>query len=123
MIFFCYFQTPHLVNLNEDATLSECLLYYIKEGVTKVGSPDANNPQDIQLVGANILSEHCDFENSHGIVNLVPHPGAICFVNGRKVEHPIALKTGSRVILGKNHVFRFNHPEQVREIAAQEVIF
>ena len=39
------FQTPHLVNLNEDATLSECLLYYIKEGITKVGSPDANNPQ------------------------------------------------------------------------------
>lgn len=24
-------------------------------------------------------------------------------------------KTGSRVILGKNHVFRFTHPEQARE--------
>lgn len=25
-------KTPHLVNLNEDPNLSECLLYYIKEG-------------------------------------------------------------------------------------------
>lgn len=28
---------------------------------------------------------------------------------------PIVLKTGSRVILGKNHVFRFTHPDHVRE--------
>lgn len=25
-------KTPHLVNLNEDPNLSECLLYYIKDG-------------------------------------------------------------------------------------------
>lgn len=28
-------QTPHLVNLNEDPLMSECLLYYIKEGLTR----------------------------------------------------------------------------------------
>ena len=66
------FQTPHLVNLNEDATLSECLLYYIKEGTTRIGSPEANIPQDIQLVGTHIKSEHCVFENSEGIVRLIP---------------------------------------------------
>lgn len=26
-------KSPHLVNLNEDPTLSECLLYYIKDGM------------------------------------------------------------------------------------------
>ena len=41
--------------------------------------------------------------------------GAICFVNGRKVDSAVVLRTGSRGILGKNHVFRFNHPEQARE--------
>lgn len=25
-------KTPHLVNLNEDPNLSECLIYYIKDG-------------------------------------------------------------------------------------------
>ena len=42
---FFLLKTPHLVNLNEDATLSECLLYYIKEGLTRIGSPEANIPQ------------------------------------------------------------------------------
>jgi kinesin family member 1 len=32
---FKFFKTPHLVNLNEDPFMSECLLYYIKEGITK----------------------------------------------------------------------------------------
>lgn len=27
-------KSPHLVNLNEDPTLSECLLYYIKDGIS-----------------------------------------------------------------------------------------
>lgn len=41
-----------------------------------------------------------------------PKPKALVYVNGREVVEPLVLKTGSRVILGKNHVFRFNHPEQ-----------
>ncbi|KAB7504192.1 Kinesin-like protein [Armadillidium nasatum] len=53
--------------------------------------------------------------NHEGIVTLHPAKDALCFVNGREVTEPTILKTGSRVILGKNHVFRFNHPEQARE--------
>lgn len=34
-VFLIFIQTPHLVNLNEDPLMSECLLYYIKEGVTR----------------------------------------------------------------------------------------
>lgn len=30
-------KSPHLVNLNEDPTLSECLLYYIKDGKYSLG--------------------------------------------------------------------------------------
>ena len=33
---YLYFlQKPHLVNLNEDPLMSECLLYYIKDGTTR----------------------------------------------------------------------------------------
>ncbi|XP_060841955.1 kinesin-like protein unc-104 isoform X9 [Rhopalosiphum padi] len=108
-------KTPHLVNLNEDPFMSECLIYYIKEGVTRVGSAESKITQDIRLCGSYIQREHCRFENSNGVVTLIPIKGALCYVNGRELTDPIVLKTGSRVILGKNHVFRFNHPEQVRE--------
>ena len=35
MLFYYCFQRPHLVNLNEDPLMSECLLYYVKDGVTR----------------------------------------------------------------------------------------
>ena len=95
--------------------MSECLLYYIKDGITRVGSTEANIPQDIQLCGPHILNEHCIFENRDGIVLLAPAPQALCYVNGRVIDEPILLRTGNRVILGKHHVFRFNHPGQPRE--------
>lgn len=49
--------TPHLVNLNEDPLMSECLLYYIKEGFTRVGQQDV----DIKLSGHFIKEIHCVF--------------------------------------------------------------
>nr|XP_042903494.1 kinesin-like protein unc-104 isoform X2 [Parasteatoda tepidariorum] len=108
-------KTPHLVNLNEDPLMSECLIYYIKDGITRVGRPDANVPQDIKLTGSHILNEHCMFENFGGIVALKACPNSMCYVNGREVSDEAVLQTGSRVILGKYHVFRFQNPEQARE--------
>ncbi|CAG9832571.1 unnamed protein product [Diabrotica balteata] len=114
--------TPHLVNLNEDPFMSECLIYYIKEGLTRIGSDQANIPQDIQLCGSHIKPEHCVFENKDNRVTLVPLNGALIYVNGREVSDPVQLKTASRVILGKNHVFRFTHPEEVRELREKNMI-
>jgi kinesin family member 1 len=114
-------KTPHLVNLNEDPTLSECLLYYSKDGLTRLGTGEANLPQDIQLNGQHILKEHCIFENRNGVVTLIPAKDATVYCNGRKVTEPEILMTGSRVILGKNHVFRFTHPEQAREKREKQV--
>lgn len=114
-------KTPHLVNLNEDPTLSECLLYYIKDGMTRLGTSEANLPQDIQLSGSHILKEHCIFENRNGVVTLIPAKDAMVYCNGRKVTEPEILTTGSRVILGKNHVFRFTHPEQAREKREKQI--
>jgi kinesin family protein 1 len=112
--------TPHLINLNEDPTLSECLLYYIKDGVTKLGTHEAEIPQDIQLSGDNILQEHCIFDNDNGVVSIVPAQDALVYINGRKIIEPEVLSTGSRVILGKSHVFRFQHPQQARERREQK---
>ncbi|XP_063001570.1 kinesin-like protein KIF1B isoform X4 [Elgaria multicarinata webbii] len=112
-------KTPHLVNLNEDPLMSECLLYYIKDGITRVGQADAERRQDIVLSGAHIKEEHCVFRsernhNGHVIVTLEPCERSETYVNGKRVVQPVQLRSGNRIIMGKNHVFRFNHPEQAR---------
>ncbi|XP_057552045.1 kinesin-like protein KIF1B isoform X5 [Hippopotamus amphibius kiboko] len=112
-------KTPHLVNLNEDPLMSECLLYYIKDGITRVGQADAERRQDIVLSGAHIKEEHCIFRserNNSGdvVVTLEPCERSETYVNGKRVAQPVQLRSGNRIIMGKNHVFRFNHPEQAR---------
>uniref|UniRef100_A0A8C9U2Q6 plus-end-directed kinesin ATPase n=1 Tax=Scleropages formosus TaxID=113540 RepID=A0A8C9U2Q6_SCLFO len=113
-------KTPHLVNLNEDPLMSECLLYYIKDGITRVGREDASSRQDIVLSGHFIKDEHCTFTSTAGAtgevtVILEPCEGAETYVNGKRVTEPTVLRSGNRIILGKSHVFRFNHPEQARQ--------
>uniref|UniRef100_A0A8C1FYW9 plus-end-directed kinesin ATPase n=1 Tax=Cyprinus carpio carpio TaxID=630221 RepID=A0A8C1FYW9_CYPCA len=112
-------KTPHLVNLNEDPLMSECLLYYIKDGITRVGREDASRRQDIVLSGHFIKEEHCTFTSTTGPVGeaviLEPCEGAETYVNGKRVTEPTVLRSGNRIILGKSHVFRFNHPEQARQ--------
>ncbi|XP_045154743.1 kinesin-like protein KIF1B isoform X8 [Echinops telfairi] len=112
-------KTPHLVNLNEDPLMSECLLYYIKDGITRVGQADAERRQDIVLSGAHIKEEHCIFRSERNntgevIVTLEPCERSETYVNGKRVAQPVQLRSGNRIIMGKNHVFRFNHPEQAR---------
>ncbi|MGH0183650.1 UNVERIFIED_CONTAM: hypothetical protein FKN15_012562 [Acipenser sinensis] len=151
--------TPHLVNLNEDPLMSECLLYYIKEGVTRVGQEDV----DIRLSGQFIKEQHCVFTSStkdNGEVEVIlePFEGAETYLNGKQISEPVILKqdsdsgddsdkrsceeswrlistlreklpankvqsivkrcglpsSGNRIVMGKSHVFRFNHPEQAR---------
>lgn len=108
-------KTPHLVNLNEDPLMSECLLYHIKDGVTRVGQENV----DIKLTGQFIKEQHCLFrsittESGEVIVTLEPCEGAETYVNGKQVTESLVLRSGNRIVMGKNHVFRFNHPEQAR---------
>ncbi|PWN54268.1 kinesin-domain-containing protein [Violaceomyces palustris] len=108
---------PHLVNLNEDPLMSECLIYQIKPGNTMVGNLDGESAAQIRLSGSNILPEHCYFESSDGAVMIHAMPESMTMVNGKRVTpgEPRRLRSGYRVILGDFHVFRFNHPEEVRK--------
>uniref|UniRef100_A0A094ZQX8 Kinesin-like protein unc-104 n=1 Tax=Schistosoma haematobium TaxID=6185 RepID=A0A094ZQX8_SCHHA len=107
--------TPHLVNLNEDPAMSECLIYYLKEGKTIVGRLESESRVDIGLSGPFIHNEHCIFYTEGSMVEFEQLNEAECYVNGSLVTKRIQLHTGARVILGKSHVFRFNHPLQSRE--------
>ncbi|KAF8576210.1 kinesin-like protein [Ramaria rubella] len=110
-------KTPHLVNLNEDPLMSECLVYQLRPGRTMVGRLDSEKPAAIRLSGDNILEEHCFFDNVDGKVTLSAQPNSTTFLNGKQltVGEPHKLRSGYRIILGEHHVFRFNDPEAVRK--------
>ncbi|KAF8570712.1 hypothetical protein P879_02381 [Paragonimus westermani] len=107
--------TPHLVNLNEDPAMSECLIYYLKEGKTRVGQLHTDCTVEIGLNGEFILKEHCIFFNNQGVVHFQPCENAECYVNGSLINQRVQLFSGARVILGKSHVFRFNNPTKSKE--------
>ncbi|KAG0010303.1 kinesin-like protein Klp8, partial [Entomortierella chlamydospora] len=111
---------PHLVNLNEDPLMSECLVYQLKPGKTQVGRLESSIPADIRLSGTNILDQHCYFENNNSVVTLYPGNSSMTMVNGLRISKPKRLRSGFRVILGDYHVFRFNHPEEVRKERDQQ---
>ncbi|TFY53427.1 hypothetical protein EVG20_g10118 [Dentipellis fragilis] len=108
---------PHLVNLNEDPLMSECLIYQLRLGRITVGRMDSDKPVQIKLSGDNILEEHCYFENNDGKVTLHAVTDGITFLNGKQISpgQPYKLRSGFRIILGEHHVFRFNNPEEVRK--------
>ncbi|XP_006459796.1 hypothetical protein AGABI2DRAFT_202190 [Agaricus bisporus var. bisporus H97] len=107
---------PHLVNLVHPL-MSECLIYQIKPGKTLVGRLDNEKPAAIRLSGDKILEEHCYFDNIDGKVTLECMPDSITFLNGKQIAagQPHKLRSGFRIIMGDNHVFRFNNPEEVRK--------
>ncbi|KAI8336206.1 hypothetical protein BC941DRAFT_58400 [Chlamydoabsidia padenii] len=121
---------PHLVNLNEDPLMSECLMYQLKLGVTHVGRYDVTDTSGtsssststnstegvstITLGGSNIQDDHCWFDNNNGVVTLHPKNDSLIMVNGMRISEPRELHSGYRIILGNYHIFRFNHPEEVR---------
>jgi kinesin family protein 1 len=124
-------EIPYMINLNEDPLMSECLMYHIKTGKTFVVRLDENTtelpsppPEEttdeekgvIRLSGTNIRDKHCYFENINDTVTLYPGEDCTTMVNGRRISEPKLLKSGYRIILGDNHVFRFNNPgEAMRE--------
>eukprot|EP00276_Gloeochaete_wittrockiana_P018094 CAMPEP_0184337354 /NCGR_PEP_ID=MMETSP1089-20130417/5742_1 /TAXON_ID=38269 ORGANISM="Gloeochaete wittrockiana, Strain SAG46.84" /NCGR_SAMPLE_ID=MMETSP1089 /ASSEMBLY_ACC=CAM_ASM_000445 /LENGTH=1226 /DNA_ID=CAMNT_0026663017 /DNA_START=221 /DNA_END=3901 /DNA_ORIENTATION=- len=110
---------PHLVNLNEDPLMSDCLVYILKSGETKIGKKDAPVEQDIVLSGLNIQKEHCVFENTDGKIFVTPKPGAKMFVNGNTITEKTPVPHGSRVIFGNNHIYRFNDPPEASRIRAE----
>eukprot|EP00108_Taenia_solium_P012138 TsM_000000800 transcript=TsM_000000800 gene=TsM_000000800 len=108
-------KTPNLVNLNEDPTMSECLIYYLKQGTTRLGHLNEGDDLDIGLLGSFIKPHHCNFMLKDSVVTIEPIGGAECYLNGGLISNVTELHSGDRVILGKNHVFRFNNPLTRRE--------
>ncbi|RCH82799.1 kinesin-like protein Klp8, partial [Rhizopus stolonifer] len=110
----------HLINLSEDPLMTECLMYHIKQGSTRVGKSE-NGKADIRLTGQEIMDDHCLFENTKGEdtvaeVTIHPRSHSVTLVNGLRIQEPKVLHHGYRIIFGSglHHLFRFNHPEEAK---------
>ncbi|KAM8781397.1 stAR-related lipid transfer protein 9 isoform 2-T2 [Rhynchonycteris naso] len=103
---------PHLMALEDDVLSTGVVLYYLKEGITKIGRIDSEQEQDIVLQGQWIERDHCTITSTCGVVILRPAQGAHCTVNGREVTASCRLTQGAVITLGKAQKFRFNHPAE-----------
>ncbi|XP_011311127.1 kinesin-like protein KIF13B isoform X5 [Fopius arisanus] len=108
----------YLVNLNDDPSLNELLVYYLKD-VTLVGGRSATTEQDIQLHGLGILPEHCVITIEESGLYMSPLNGARCFVNGSQVVVKTLLQHGDRIVWGNHHFFRVNCPRPATSISSE----
>mmetsp|Transcript_16675 Transcript_16675/g.49035 ORF Transcript_16675/g.49035 Transcript_16675/m.49035 type:complete len:1171 (+) Transcript_16675:59-3571(+) len=110
---------PHLVTIASGLDFG-IHIYTLKEGMTRFGTVNDEQPQDVVLEGAGIEPEHCIIEHAvtmdeetnqlKEVVQL--HPIGDCYVNGEELEDSVELNQGDQVQFGDEHVLRFNHPTQ-----------
>ncbi|KAJ9470166.1 Kinesin-like protein unc-104 [Diplonema papillatum] len=117
---------PALVNLNEDPFMSECLMYYLKEGTTRVGSEVTKNEEEtnenVVLGGATIQPHHCTIEvgvaaeggsPDDDFVKITVEGTAVVLVNGVPITTERLLAPRDRIIVGEDgHVFRLAFPKK-----------
>ena len=78
---------------------------------TKIGRPDAEVQQDIELKGLGIQPEHCVVEVVDPEVFITPLSAACTLVNGKIITERTQLCHGYRVLLGNSHFFRLTCPK------------
>ena len=107
---------PQLVNLNEDHSMSECLVYFLKDGDTLVGRQDSTRTNQVCLQGLGVLNEHCTITNNKRKITVFPEPGAKLHVNGKAVDGPTDLQHGTRIVFGNSIFFRYSDPNELARI-------
>ncbi|KAL0994016.1 hypothetical protein UPYG_G00116790 [Umbra pygmaea] len=136
--------TPHLVSLGSGRLSVAITLIPLNEGVIRIGREDAPVPQDFIIEGLGIEAEHCRIINRGGVITLDP-AGNLCSLDGSPITKPTVLTQGAAVdiglltrgvtsitsalnslngtghkgytlCLGRSYFFRFNHPEEARQM-------
>jgi kinesin family protein 16B len=114
-------QRPTLVSLNMGDDLSIGItMFYLEFGVTKLGLAGTldkfGSPPDIELSGGDVEAEQCTINNQDDtVVTLIPS-AANCKVNGAVLDSPKELQQGMIIELGRDNMYRFNHPMQASRL-------
>lgn len=116
-------QMPHLVQLNDGLDVG-VTIYTIKEGMTRIGTADCDDPpQDVQLSGEDLEAEHLIIESDlafdpkyNALMEVVTvHPIGDCYVNGKELEDSTQLRHGD-VLEVATYKFRFNSPVEAKRM-------
>jgi kinesin family member 14 len=121
-----------LINLNEDPSLSEKLIYLLKSSDSKTSSSTAEavetlvgsdkNMVNIHLTGPLIAQIHSKIWKKHQDNNYyIEHcdKNYVTYLNGEVIEQrkEMRLNHGDRIIFGGSHFFRFNNPASNKQTA------
>ncbi|XP_070203340.1 pleckstrin homology-like domain family B member 1 [Littorina saxatilis] len=108
-------EEPHLVSMGGGRLSTAVTIHPLPEGITKIGTKYADEPQDVLMEGTGIGDHHCYIENLSGVITL--HPiAALCAIDGKLIIQPTRLAQGSMVVLGRSNYFRYNHPQEARKM-------
>jgi len=114
-------EKPNLISLNLDDVLSTGVtMFYLNHGETKMGRQGTTDKMgtepDIPLVGEDILPEQCVIMNTDDEKVEFRPLGPNCQVNGVAVTDICELQQGTMIVLGRDNMFRFNHPRQASRL-------
>lgn len=113
--------TPHLINLNEDPFLDRKVVYDIgADEPLKCGRRNKNSSHKLQLGGAGIEPDHCEFVTQpDGSVKVVPVSDKACDnvkVNGKVIPIlGLILKPNDRICIGPSAIFLFKNKQKEAE--------
>ncbi|XP_028853236.1 kinesin-like protein KIF28P [Denticeps clupeoides] len=97
---------PYILNINEDAQLSNVVKLFIQEGDWDVGLAEST-PTSICIRGLGIQERHAVFTNEDRRVSVTPVGDAKVTVNGASISHRTELQHLDRLILGSNSTYLF----------------
>ena len=107
--------TPYLLNISDDPTLAGCLVFYVQEGETVIGSSKGN--VDILIQGLGIEGEHSSLINrdNHETVILKVRGMSRTLVNGCYVVDSKELKHCDNIVFGHGNAWKIMIPNYTED--------
>ena len=111
--------TPYILNISDDPSLTGCLVFYLNKGVSKLGTNSSKSA--IIIKGLGIFEEHCKIEvESYEVVKITPTGKGRTLVNGNFLDKTRILKSNDRLVFGHGNSWKIIIPKLQTQTAKSE---